>query len=111
MTSSNASAGSKATGFTTKRRHLSAEKKFQIYLETQHNDQPIGEILRREGLFSTDLARIRQQVKEGAIQRLNTKPGRKPKLVSSLMRPASDGSGQAMSAPSPMAKGLVACRL
>ena len=59
-----------------KRRYLSAEKKFQIYLEAQSNDQPVGELLRREGLYSTDLARIRQQVKEGALQRLSAKPGK-----------------------------------
>jgi len=64
-----------------KRRYLSAEKKFQIYLEAQGSDQPIGELLRREGLFSTDLARIRQQVKEGALQRLSAKPGRKQDQV------------------------------
>ena len=58
-----------------KRRYLSAEKKFQIYLETQRPDQPVGEILRREGMFSTDLARIRQQVREGALLRLGAKPG------------------------------------
>jgi hypothetical protein len=44
-----------------KRRYLSAEKKFQIYLAAQASGQPVGEVLRREGLFSTDLARIRQQ--------------------------------------------------
>ncbi len=65
-----------------KRRYLSAEKKFQIYLEAQSSDKPIGELLRREGLFSTDLARIRQQVKEGALQRLSAKPGHKPSQVS-----------------------------
>jgi transposase-like protein len=65
-----------------KRRFLSAEKKFQIYLEAQDSDKPVGEILRREGLYSTDLARIRQQVKEGAIQRLGAKPGRKQDVVS-----------------------------
>ena len=32
------------------RRKLSAEKKFQIYLEAQRNDQPVGDILRREGI-------------------------------------------------------------
>jgi transposase-like protein len=82
MNSSNASTESKTTGPKKKRRYLSAEKKFQIYLETQHRDQPVGEILRREGLFSTDLVRIRQQVKEGALERLSAKPGRKPELVS-----------------------------
>ena len=66
---------------TRKRRFLTAEKKFAIYLEAQTNEQPIGELLRREGLFSTDLARIRQQVKEGALQRLSAKPGKKPGTV------------------------------
>src|SRR5664280_2773070 len=65
-----------------KRRFLSAEKKFQIYLEAQGSDKPVGELLRREGLYSTDLARIRQQVKEGALQRLSAKPGRKESQVS-----------------------------
>src|ERR1035441_3984811 len=66
-----------------KQRYLSAEKKFQIYLEAQGGAKPVGELLRREGLFSTDLARIRQQVKEGARQRLSAKPGPKPSQVSS----------------------------
>ena len=75
MTNTNPSEGhQKATN--KKRRFLSAEKKFQIYLEAQSSDKPIGELLRREGLFSTDLARIRQHVKEGALQRLGTKPGK-----------------------------------
>ncbi len=65
-----------------KRRYLSAEKKFQIYLEAQDSGKPVGEILRREGLFCTDLARIRQQVKEGALQRLGAKPGPKQSQVS-----------------------------
>ena len=77
MSSSNTSEGS-----NKKRRFLSAEKKFQIYLEAQDNDKPVGEILRREGLYSTDLARIRAQVREGALQRLSAKPGRKQTLVS-----------------------------
>jgi len=69
-------------GTEKKRRFLTAEKKFQIYLEAQESTKPVGEILRREGLFSTDLARIRQQVKEGALQRLGARPGRRQTLVS-----------------------------
>ena len=65
-----------------KRRYLSAEKKFQIYLETQRPDQSVGEVLRREGMFSTDLARICQQVREGDLQRSDAKPGRKAEMVS-----------------------------
>jgi transposase-like protein len=80
MNSSNSSEGPNKSP-DLKRRYLSAEKKFQIYLEAQANDKPVGELLRREGLYSTDLARIRQQVKEGALQRLSAKPGKKQNPV------------------------------
>jgi len=65
-----------------KRRHLSAEKKYQVFLEAQRGEQTLSEILRREGLYSADLARIREQVKEGALARLSARPGRKAKVVS-----------------------------
>jgi len=64
-----------------KRRYLSPEKKFQIFLESQRGESPVGEILRREGMYSTDLARIREKVKEGALQRLADRPGAKSKTV------------------------------
>jgi len=64
-----------------KRRFLSPEKKFQIYLESQNGNTQVGEILRREGIYSTDLARIRKQVKEGALDRLSARPGAKRKTV------------------------------
>jgi transposase-like protein len=65
-----------------KRRYLSPEKKYQIFLESQRGDSPVGEILRREGIFSTDLNRIRQKVKDGALEHLAAKPGAKKKTVS-----------------------------
>ena len=64
-----------------KRRFLSPEKKYQIFLEAQRTDVPAAEILRREGLYSTDLARIRQKVKQGALERLADRPGVKKKTV------------------------------
>jgi len=64
-----------------KRRFLSPEKKFQIFLESQTDKTPVGEILRREGIYSTDLARIRKQVKEAALERLSARPGPKRKTV------------------------------
>ena len=64
-----------------KRRFFSAEKKYQIFLEAQRGDVPVAEILRREGLYSTDLARIRQKVKEGALERLADRPGARKKTV------------------------------
>ncbi len=64
-----------------KKGFLSPEKKFQIFLESQTGKTPVGEILRREGLYSTDLARIRNQVKEGALERLSARTGAKRKTV------------------------------
>jgi transposase-like protein len=64
-----------------KRRVLSPEKKFQIFLESQSGKNPVGEILRREGIYSTDLVRIREKVKEGALERLADRPGAKRKTV------------------------------
>ena len=64
-----------------KRRFLSPEKKFQIFLESQTGKTPLGELLRREGIYSTDLTRIRQKVKEGALERLADRPGARRKVV------------------------------
>ena len=65
-----------------KRRVLSPEKKYQIFLEAQRGEAPVGELLRREGLYSTDLARIQRKVKESALQGLAKRPGRSKKTVS-----------------------------
>jgi transposase-like protein len=65
-----------------KRRFLSPEKKYQIFLEAQRGEAPVGELLRREGLYSTDLARIQRKVKEGALEHLAQRPGRSKKTVS-----------------------------
>ena len=65
-----------------KRCFLSPEKKYQIFLEAQRGEAPIGELLRREGLYSTDLARIQRKVKEGALEHLAQRPGRSKKTVS-----------------------------
>jgi hypothetical protein len=65
-----------------KRRYLPAEKKYQVFLEAEKGGQPLGELLRREGLYSSDLARIREQVKQGALERLRARPGPKPQTVS-----------------------------
>jgi transposase-like protein len=65
-----------------KRRFLSPEKKYQIFLEAQRGEPPVGELLRREGLYSTDLARIQRKVKEGALEHLAQRPGRSKKTVS-----------------------------
>ena len=70
-----------SAGGKKKRRLLSPEKKFQLFLEAQRGETQLGELLRREGLYSTDLARIQRKVKEGALQRLADRPGRSKKSV------------------------------
>ncbi len=66
---------------TGTRRYLPAEKKYQLFLEAERGGQALGEILRREGLYSSDLARIRDQVKEGALERLRARRGPKAQTV------------------------------
>ena len=62
------------------RRILTAEKKFDLFVESCRSPGRIGEMLRREGLYHTDLARIRAVVEEGALAALRSvRPGRKKK--------------------------------
>jgi transposase-like protein len=63
------------------RRRFSAEYKLRI-LEKVEDAQPgeIGSLLRREGLYSSHLAKWRKQSKEGRLQALSKKRGRKPRL-------------------------------
>jgi len=64
----------------TKRRALTAEKKLSIFLEACRCPGRVGEILRREGLYRAELARIRAVVEEAALSALRqVRPGRKPK--------------------------------
>ena len=65
-----------------KRRFLSPEKKYQIFLESQRSGKPVGDLLRREGLYSSDLVRIQQKAKKGALERLGDRPGPRKKTVS-----------------------------
>ena len=60
------------------KRRLSAEEKWQIYRECEQPGAKVGEILRKYGLYSSDLQNIRKMVKEGSLERLRqSRPGRK----------------------------------
>jgi len=60
------------------KRKLSAEEKWQIYRECEQPGAKIGEIMRKYGLYSSDLQNIRKMVKESSLERLRqSKPGRK----------------------------------
>ena len=61
-----------------RRRKLSPEEKWQIYQECQKPDAKIGEVLRKHGLYSSDLQKIRRTVEAGALEALRqSRPGRK----------------------------------
>ena len=53
-----------------RRRRLSPEDKYQIFLETSRGDVPVAAVLRKWGIYSSDLARIREQVRRGALEAL-----------------------------------------
>jgi len=60
------------------RRRMSAEEKWQIYRECEQPGAKVGEILRKYGLYSSDLQTIRKMVKEGSLERLRqSKPGKR----------------------------------
>jgi len=60
------------------KRRLSAEEKWEIYQECENPGAQIGEVLRKRGLYSSDLQHIRRDVKEGALYRLRmSKPGKR----------------------------------
>jgi transposase-like protein len=65
-----------------KRKRMSAQEKWQIFLETGVKGAPVGEILRRHGLYSSDLTRIRKQVESGALRELGRRRySKKPQEV------------------------------
>jgi len=67
-----------------KRRHLSAEEKFQIFLEAAlakaEGNGCVGQVLRRWGIHSSDLVRIRKTVEQGALGAFQDKRSRRPKI-------------------------------
>jgi transposase-like protein len=62
-----------------RRRRLSAEDKWQIFTEASAKDAKVADVLRRWRIDSSQLARIRAQVKDGALAQLKKGPGRNPK--------------------------------
>lgn len=63
-----------------KRRRYSAEYKLRIIAEAEACTGPgeVGALLRREGLYSSHLAAWRKQARQGLIEGLDKKRGRKP---------------------------------
>jgi hypothetical protein len=58
-------------------KRLTAQRKFQIYLETRTPDAPVGEIMRRNGLMLAALREIEETVEQAAIAALKINGTRK----------------------------------
>lgn len=68
-----------------RRKKLTAQEKWQVFLETSARNAPIGEILRRYGLRSSELTKIRRQVETGALKELRVnRNNKKAQTVSYL---------------------------
>lgn len=65
-----------------RKKRLTAQRKFEIYLETRAKDAPVGEILRKYGLHLSDLKEIEQTVEQSATEALKLrKQGAKADLT------------------------------
>lgn len=68
-----------------KRRYLSPEEKFQIFIEATmakaKENGNVGEVLRRWGIHSSDLTRIRAAIEQGALATFKARKSRKPKIT------------------------------
>lgn len=62
------------------RKQLTPEEKYRIFLETQRGDVLVAAVLRKWGIHSSDLMRIRAQVRDGALESLarGQRKGRRP---------------------------------
>lgn len=61
------------------RRRFSASYKLKILEEVDNDSSQVGAILRREGLYSSHLSEWRKQRRQGALDALDKKRGRKGK--------------------------------
>jgi len=63
-----------------RKKKLSAEEKWRIYQEVSVPGAPIGEILRKNGMYPAELQKIRQSVEKGAKEELGRNKYRKKPL-------------------------------
>lgn len=76
-----------------RRRQFSAVYKLRVLKEADACDEPgqLGELLRREGLYSSHLASWRRQREEGSLRSLSPhKRGRRPRVTNPLTKLVTD---------------------
>jgi transposase-like protein len=62
------------------KKKLSAEEKWRIYQEAEVPGAPVGELLRKYGMYPAELTKIRQSVEKGAKEELGRNKYRKKPL-------------------------------
>jgi len=60
-----------------KKRRLDPETEYKVFIEATRGDIPQSEVLRKWGLYPSDLKRIKEQVRSGAIKELKARNSRK----------------------------------
>ena len=60
-----------------KKRRLDPETKYQIFLDATRGDIPQAEVLKKWGIYASDLKRIKDQVRDGAIKECKARNSRK----------------------------------
>lgn len=72
------------TPVVRKRKHLSPEEKFQIFLEATmakaKENCSVSEVLRRWGIHSSDLLRIKRTIEQNSLEDFRERKSRKPKV-------------------------------
>jgi len=72
------------TPVVRKRKHLSPEEKFQIFLEATmakaKENGSVSEVLRRWGIHSSDLLRIKRTIEQNSLEAFRERKSRKPKV-------------------------------
>lgn len=63
-----------------RRRRITPEEKLEIFLEVQKGNVTKAKVMRRRGIHSAELARIKKRGKEGALTALKEDRRRKPDL-------------------------------
>lgn len=71
-----------SVGGDGRRRRLSPEEKFTIFLEASRGDIPVGEVLRKYGVHASDLKRIRETVRSAALREFVRRQRKQESLIS-----------------------------
>lgn len=68
-------------GQKSRRKKLSTQEKYEIFLEAARGDIMAAEVIRRHGIHASDLHRIREKVRTGALKELGCRKNSKAAVI------------------------------